>query len=210
MFIMKCFVEIDCPELDIIQKEVIQYLTDYTKLLTHKPDSPWNIIQNTLEFAQQCPNVFKFCRKHQLVPRDVSFVVSHDQTSGLPIHVGGWPLVVKMNFPIMNTQGNETRWYNISREIMSELPKVTNEFGHTVRDVSMFDVKDLEVMATCYMQKPVVFNSTVPHDVYIAPGSKLPRIVMALMFYQEKMLREEYLEVRGPYDVREEDLPVLS
>ena len=98
---MKCFVEIDCPELDIIQKEVIQYLTDYTKLLTHKPDSPWNIIQNTLEFAQQCPNVFKFCRKHQLVPRDVSFVVSHDQTSGLPIHVGGWPLVVKMNFPIM-------------------------------------------------------------------------------------------------------------
>lgn len=205
---MKCFVEIDCPELATIQQEVIQYLTNYTTLLVEKPDSPWNILPDPKHFIKENPSLFNFCRGLKLLPRDVSFVVSHDESSGLPLHVGGWPLVAKMNFPIMNTKGNETRWYNISRDIMSELPITHNPHGLPVRDVSMFDVKDLEVMATCYMKKPVVFNSTVPHDVYIAPGSGLPRVVMALMFYQERVLREDYLEVTGPYDVRESELQV--
>ena len=203
---MKCFVEIDCPQLATIQKEVVAYLDNHTTLLVEKPESPWNILEDPKHFLKQVPSLFGFCRNLKLLPRDVSFIVSHDQSSGLPLHVGGWPLVAKMNFPIMNTEGNETRWYNISRNTMSELPIVDNPFGLPVRDVSMFDVADLEVMATCYMQKPVVFNSTVPHDVYIAPGSKLPRIVMALMFHQERVLREDYLEVTGPYDVREDQL----
>ena len=156
---LKCFVELECDCLDDIQSQALEYLKEQTNLLESKPDEPWCKI-DFRQIIKNSPALIDWCRKMRFLPHEVSFIISHDEHSGLGIHTDEGPLICKVNIPILNTEGNITRWWN-NDQIIAETP----------------------------MDLPVIFNSSIPHSVDIY-SKHLPRVVMAVMMRNENVLIE--------------------
>lgn len=154
---LKCFVELGCDCLEQIQSQTINYLKHKTNLLESKPKEPW-CITDTKVALQNIPALIGWCKQHKFLPQEISFIVSHDSSSGLPVHTDQGPLIAKVNVPILNTQGNITRWWD-NDSVIAETP----------------------------MDSPVVFNSSIPHSVDIHSDA-LPRVVMAVMMRNENVL----------------------
>jgi hypothetical protein len=157
---MKCYYRLECDNLSEIQSQTLDYLKSKTNLLEVKPSEPWNTT-DTRDFIKNCPALIEWCKGLRLLPHEVSFIVSHDSNSGLPIHTDQGPLIAKINVPIQNTTGNITRWH----------------------------ADDDSVIAETGMDTPVVFNSSIPHSVEIH-SKHTPRIVMAVMIKNENSLLE--------------------
>lgn len=156
---LKCFVKLECDCLEQIQLQTINYLKQHTNLLESKPKEPW-CTTDTRMALQNIPALINWCKQNKFLPHEISFIVSHDSSSGLCVHTDQGPLVAKVNIPILNTQGNITRWWN--------------------NDV---------VIAETPMNVPVIFNSSIPHSVDIHSDT-LPRVVMAVMMRNENVLLE--------------------
>jgi hypothetical protein len=154
---LKCFVELDCNCLKDIQSQVLAYLEKHTNLLESKPKEPW-CTTDTKIALKNIPALVNWCKQHKFLPHEISFIVSHDSSSGLPVHTDQGPLIAKVNIPILNTQGNVTKWWD-------------ND----------------SVIAETDMDMPVVFDSSIPHSVDIHRDA-LPRVVMAVMMHNENVL----------------------
>jgi len=154
---LKCFVELDCDCLKDIQSQALAYLKKHTNLLESKPKEPW-CTTDTKIALQNIPALVDWCKQHKFLPYEISFIVSHDSGSGLPIHTDQGPLIAKVNIPILNTEGNITRWWDNN-----------------------------SMIAETGMDSPVVFNSSIPHSVDIHSDA-LPRVVMAVMMRNENVL----------------------
>lgn len=156
---LKCFVKLDCDCLEQIQSQTMNYLKEKTNLLESKPKEPWCTTETKIAL-QNIPSLIKWCKQQKFLPHEISFIVSHDSSSGLAIHTDQGPLIAKVNIPILNTQGNVTKWWNNN-----------------------------SVIAETNMDSPVVFNSSIPHSVDIHSDA-LPRVVMAVMMHNESVLLE--------------------
>ena len=159
---MKCYCVLDCKVLDQIQYEVLNYLKHNTILLTEKRQryKAW-ATANTKEVIRNCPSIIKWLRTLKILPTEISFIVYQEIGVGLPIHTDDPRLISKINVPIQHTEGNITRWHDA----------------------------DDQVIAEYNMEKPVVFNSSIPHSVEII-NTNLPRVVMVIMCNNEKRLLE--------------------
>jgi len=75
---------------------------------------------------------------------------------GVARHTDEGPLLEKVNIPIFNTRDTYTEWYH-------------ND----------------ELVARVEVDKPVVFNSAVPHQVVMGETARAPRIMLACMFFND-------------------------
>jgi hypothetical protein len=75
---------------------------------------------------------------------------------GLGRHTDEGPIIAKINIPILNTQDTYTEWYDGDKQI-----------------------------ARIEINQPVVFNSSIPHQVVMGEQARTPRIMLACMFYQD-------------------------
>lgn len=97
-----------------------------------------------------------FFRKLKLVPRHAAITIVSDD-SHLPKHIDEPPVVAKINFPVLNTNGWVNRWYD-NDKIVAELYDMNN---------------------------PIVFNSQIAHSVEKTTAIALPRIVASFTFVNE-------------------------
>ena len=168
------FRELECPVLEQIQQEALTYINNHDLLF----NGFWNKI-NSKQFLKENHTVFKYCFKKGYIIDQVALLVVDHSLTPPSIHIDEAPLVAKFNFPIQNTKGTLTRWYDVSQETLDNLPKTLSPFGAEVYDFK--NAGEFPIIAETDMSVPVVFNSSIPHAVIPTKDSVYPRIVLACM-----------------------------
>jgi hypothetical protein len=181
---MKPFVEIQVDVTEI-SNEIIDYISADDSISLYE-GSPWKFL-NTRNLMSSCPALLDFFKKHKLVVKD-SAITYITNTNDLPMHVDEKPVVAKMNFPVLNTQGWTNKWFTVDN--LENYPKVKNQFDSEVYDLSTAT----GVLLAEYhdMTHPIVFNSSIAHSVeQYSDDAKSPRIVASFTFHKEPI---EWLE----------------
>ena len=181
---MKPYKIIETPD-EIVSNmaiEIYNYLQLHTKLLTLEKLG-WQFL-NSKDLLSKSPALFNFFKQLNLLVKDSAITIVVDDTQ-LPIHIDEHPVVAKINLPVSNTEGWVNRWYCISKEQLESCPKMLNQFDKEIYNLS--NLADLEVLAELKdMNKPIVFNSSIPHSVNKITNIIVgPRIVASFTFYNE-------------------------
>ena len=153
---MKCFVELPCNNVSEISQEIYNFLGSHTTLLTD-PIIGWNFI-DCKTLLQHSPNLIKFFKELKLKPRHAAVTIL-TETGQLPAHVDEPPVIAKINFPVINTNGWANRWYK-NGEVVAEI---------------------LDLNA------PIVFNSQIMHSVDKTTAQVVPRIIASFTFFNEPL-----------------------
>jgi hypothetical protein len=153
---MKCYVELPCDNIEIISNQIYQYLKEKTDIL-NTTKYGWHFI-DCKELLTESPALFEYFKKNSLLPRHAAVTIV-TESDHLPKHIDELPVVAKINFPVLNTDGWANRWYD--NEVMI---------------AELFD-----------MRLPIVFNSQILHSVERTTATNLPRIVASFTFHNEPL-----------------------
>jgi hypothetical protein len=174
---MKPYVKLECDTVDVISAEIHAFLKDHTDVLISRTTG-W-VFLDTTQILTHAPALMEFFKLHKLFVNDSAVTVSYDN---FPLHVDPLPVVAKINFPVMNTQGWTNYWYDIDEEEFDSLPKYTDSFGYEVEDISRANLKLIAELPD--MNQPMIFNSRIVHSV-VNHNGKIPRIVASFTFHNE-------------------------
>jgi len=154
-------------ELDhtlIAKKSLAYILADKHK---HKIKAFWTNI-NFNEFINHVPELLTCFKEINLTPWRVAITSAstnisiHRDTSGAPLRI---------NIPVFNCQGSQTKFWSTSVEPKIMLLKNGVSYHH-------LDETDCELMATLELDSPTILRVKEPHSVYI--GEKVPRLALTL------------------------------
>jgi hypothetical protein len=180
---MKCFYKLPCEQLNDIQQETLDYLTNHTALLSKDSKQLWNKI-NTADYIKHCPTLLKYCRSLDLKIKEVAFTIVWESTK-TNLHIDELPVVAKINFPILNTQGSTNSWYEIPNELFQQYSPVVNAFNQKFYPFDNINLTACELLAETELDQPMVFNSQIPHLIKMPDDAVFPRVVMPVMFFNE-------------------------
>jgi len=183
--ILKPYHQLDCP--DDLQKTISEKTIDFLKtkhdILNVKKPSLWNKL-DTVEFVRAVPELAQYFKTLNLQLREVAFTICvTNENAGL--HIDELPVTAKINFPILNTQDSRNLWYNVPDELMSQVAPIINEFGTEYYDLISIDLDKCKKIAEVEINKPVVFNSQLPHMIDMSKCQSFPRVVLTCMFFKE-------------------------
>jgi hypothetical protein len=153
---MKYYTLVECADAQVIADKIYNFLETQTDLL-EKINFGWNFIDCNAVLVH-VPELFEFFKKNKLVPRNAAITII-ETNKHLSRHIDELPVVAKMNFPVINTQGWSNRWY------------VDNNLVEELQD----------------MPAPIVFNSQVEHSVELTHATEFPRIVASFTFHNEPL-----------------------
>lgn len=153
---MKCYAEINCDNVQQISKEIYDFLNSNTTLILD-PIIGWNFI-DCKALLLNCPHLLEFFTNLKLKPRHAAITIL-TENGQLPMHTDEPPVIAKLNFPVINTQGWVNRWYQ----------------DNTVID----EIQDLD--------QPIIFNSQIPHSVDKLDADTVPRIIASFTFFNEPL-----------------------
>lgn len=153
---MKCYVELPCDNVKIISNQIYQYVKEKTDIL-NTTSYGWHFI-NCKELLNNAPELFDYFKKNNLIPRHAAITIV-TESEQLPKHTDELPVVAKINFPVLNTEGWANRWFD-GDTILAELHN---------------------------MKLPIVFNSQITHSVDKTTATELPRLVASFTFYNEPL-----------------------
>jgi hypothetical protein len=192
---MKTHHELECPSLPKIQEEVLTWIDDNTEYLRDSTDTGfWHMI-NDVNMVRHCPSLIKYMKSIKIPLREITIGVLTEgmKDDGLVLHMDNPPLNIKINFPIYNTEDVYTEWYDIPVEELDKLGIYKNTlitefdaYNYKLRKIHDV-VQDLYPCITSYNmhEKPIVFNSWIPHRVRPGLNAKYPRIMIACMTIDE-------------------------
>ena len=182
---MKCFYKLPCEQLGAIQEETLEYLTNHTSFLIEDSGHLWNKI-HTADYIKRCPTLFQYCKSLNLKIKEISFTVVWE-TTDINLHIDELPVVAKINFPILNTQGSLNSWYKVPDELFQQYSPQINMFNQKYHNFKDIDLSACELIEETELDQPMVFNSQLPHTVKMPSNATFPRIVMPVMFFNEPL-----------------------
>ena len=183
---LKPYHQLECPDelQKIISDKAVDFLKTKTDLFSRLDKlSLWNKL-NSVDFIRHVPELVKYFQSFNLKLREVSVTVCHSKTDA-GLHIDELPVTVKINFPILNTQGSRNIWYSVPDNIMSQVTPIINSFGTAYYNLGSVDLTKCKKLADIEVVKPVVFNSQIPHMVDITNCLAFPRLVLTCMFFNE-------------------------
>ena len=110
---------------------------------------------DSIDFIKQSPSLVKYATSLGLVLRECAILIA--SKGGAPRHIDQGPVIAKLNIPILNTKDTYTEWYD--------------DQGKQIARVEI--------------DKPVVFNSSIAHQVVIGEQAVVPRVMLACMLIKE-------------------------
>lgn len=149
---MKCYVGLPCDNIEIISKQIYQFLKEKTNILDTTIYG-WHFI-NCKDLLDSAPELFDYFKKSKLVPRHAAVTIITDDTH-LGRHIDEKPVIAKINFPVSNTTGWANRWY-VNDELIAELldmmqPIVFNsQIEHSVEKTTATEVPRIVASFTFY------------------------------------------------------------
>ena len=114
---MKCYVEIPCDNVEIISKQIYQFIKEKTDILNTTVYG-WHFV-DCKKLLNDAPELYEYFKKNKLVPRHAAVTIITNNTH-LARHIDEPAVIAKINFPVINTVGWANRWY-IDDIIVAEL-----------------------------------------------------------------------------------------
>lgn len=114
-----------------------------------------------MDFISNSPSLIQYINLLGLKLRECAILIGYED--GLSRHIDEGPIIAKINIPILNTKDTYTEWYTDSGEQLARVE----------------------------IDKPVVFNSSIAHQVVMGETARTPRIMLACMFFKDPL---EYLK----------------
>ena len=168
------FKQISCDVLDLINQEIMSYINrrEFTQ------EQFWNTV-NTAEIMQVAPLFRTWLIDHDLPVKTVAI------TRGLNPHCCGPhtdtpPSVIKLSWPVMNTQLTWNRWLRPTPDAPTEI----NALGGT----SYLDPSTLIEIGRMRVDQPAIIATGIPHDVWFEPGAEFPRWGLQCQLFKEPQL----------------------
>lgn len=183
--ILKCFHELECPQLEEIQQQALAHLTklyDFSDQESLNTDLWLKIDYKSL--LKCCPALLEWTRSLNLHIKEVALTVVNNQ-SGVPLHIDELPVVAKINVPLLNYQHAINKWYEVPECIKSQYKPTVDQFNNGFCQFDDIDLSKCKLLGSVTMTKPIVFNSQIPHCVDLLPKCLAPRIIMPVMFINE-------------------------
>ena len=183
---MKPFYVLDCdPELqETISNRTVEFLRTETDLFDDLDSrSLWNKL-DTRALVRAVPELVRYFQTFGLKLKEVAVTVCNSKKNA-NLHIDELPVTAKINFPILNTKGSRNLWYSVPEELMSQVDPIINKFGSVYYDLASVDLDKCKKIAEVEINKPVVFNSQLPHMIEMSNCQAFPRLVLTCMFFNE-------------------------
>lgn len=154
---MKCYHILECSKQQSIADNLYKFLQERNQFQRNDIKF-WNFLskKELYNLTKQSPDLMDWFDSLNLKVREGSFTIWNEQIQTFP-HVDAPPVVAKINFPLLNTQGTYNVWFN--------------EQGKEIDRVECVS--------------PIVLRSDILHTVEVSPQARFPRIQMSFCFYQE-------------------------
>jgi hypothetical protein len=174
---LRPFVYLDCPNQEIIAKKSLEFLRN-TKWLESIDNWRGPIKGDELKnLLTAVPELYTWLHSLDLQPAEF-WILGYFATSGIHIDEDIHP---RINFPLANTVGTAvTEFFEIKN-----LEKITTNDTGARFWYLQYDKKDVTLINSYELTKPVVFNSQIPHRVlFDTPLSvKNTRLAFSMFFY---------------------------
>lgn len=149
---MKCYVELQCDDIEVISKQIYQFLKEKTDILTTTKYG-WHFI-DCKELINSAPNLFEYFKSNKLVPRHAAVTIVTNNTH-LARHIDEKPVIAKINFPVIGTTGWANRWYSddviIAELLDMKQPIVFNsQIEHSVEKITATEAPRIVASFTFY------------------------------------------------------------
>jgi hypothetical protein len=179
---MKPYQILDCPNLKIIQQQVLSWIHNQSNDIIKSPHL-WNKV-NTRSLIKECPTVYDYFNSMKLKIRETSLTVINKKEDAT-LHIDELPVTAKINIPICNTKNTFNRWYEIPKSLMDETKPIINKFGKKFYSFKNVDYSKLKLIGEVELLSPIVFNSQIAHNIVLGENCNIPRIVLASTFFNE-------------------------
>jgi len=149
---MKCYVELPCNNIEIISKEIYQFIKEKTDILNTTAYG-WHFV-DCKKLLNDAPKLFDYFKKNKLVPRHAAVTIITNNTH-LARHIDEPAVIAKINFPVSNTKGWANRWY-VDDILVAELldmsqPIVFNsQIEHSVEQTIASEIPRIVASFTFY------------------------------------------------------------
>lgn len=178
---MKPYLKLDYEYTEAISSGIYNFVKNKTEIL-ERDLRYWQFL-DTQALLSHVPELTKYFSKNRLLVRDAAITVLYED---LKLHVDPLPVLAKINFPVLNTQGWVNRWYNIPFDSLQDCEIVETSFGHHTEKVITMLPELLTLAGEIFdMSEPMVFHSRLPHEVIKLTPATLPRIIASFTFHNE-------------------------
>ncbi len=139
---MKCYVELPCDNIEIISKQIYQFIKEKTDIL-NTTKYGWHFI-DCRELLNDAPKLVNYFKNNNLIPRHAAITIITDDTH-LARHIDEKPVIAKINFPVINTIGWANRWY-VDNKLVAELLDMTqpivfnSQIEHSVEQTTLTEI----------------------------------------------------------------------
>jgi len=167
---MQNFKYLECDNVEAISEKIYHYLQDNTTILDEPIDKNWTLI--SLDILNAVPELSKFFTDLNLVPK-IIHVLKTNKTRELHIDHSPEPRIM---FPVRNTTGTAvTNFYEL--EGLTKIPiPIDNYIYYRI----FFTAQKL--IGSYILDRPVVFNPDIPHQVVHNVVATTPRIALTVAF----------------------------
>jgi hypothetical protein len=187
---MKPYVELDCPDFNLINQSLIEYIYNYTKLTTKNDKHQYcNFIYDVKHLLQYNPLLANYLRSIRLQLRDFYFTLSWE-FPGLGLHIDKPPVNWKCNWPIINFKHSIMQFWALHNDVknLSEYVIRTGNPNSKDNDHYLFQIEDFQLTHEYqFNERPILINGSIPHSVRYLNEQQFPRIGLQLMFFKEPL-----------------------
>lgn len=208
----KPYKELNCPEYDEINADIVDFLLNHTKILQNDPRNdpslriPYPNFVDASQFIRKNPKLYNYFHEIGVKLLDVYFAVAFQpnypdaknnwfpgminptHVNSCPIHIDRPPVQWKMNWPVMNMMDTGVSFYKLknSNESIDQHVMRTGVVGTKDQDVYSLPYEPFELWHRHMFNKtPILMNGLLPHDVWFNKNVPMPRIGLQIMFFKE-------------------------
>ena len=156
-------------KLDLDHTDIAKKTLAYVSINKDKITSFWTNI-NFEDFSNHVPEILTFFKKLNITPRRVAITTA---VSSVGIHRDDTSVPVRINIPILNCKGSQTKFWKTSVE-------PTQLFLPNGVPYLYIDEKDCELKETLELDASTLLRIKEPHSVCV--GDQVPRISLTIEF----------------------------
>jgi len=166
--------ELLCNNYEEINQEILNFITS-TVDIEHTQHF-WNPIP-VVSFVKNTPLFQEWCKFNGVQIKAVAVTIGkHENCCG--VHTDTPPAVFKLSWPIKNTDCSWNRWF------AEQVDNCTVEINH-LGGKSYLDISQLKEIARKKVDRPMLINAGIPHDVWFETNSKFPRLGLQCQLMKE-------------------------
>lgn len=167
----------DVDNHQAISDEVYNYVINHSNILTSSRPAFFNDV-SVPGMLTHTPMLVDFLQQSSLVPEKIAVVVVTPGEKS-ELHVDTIDPYVRLLWPVKNCAGARTKFYDIPRECLN---LEYNILGSSSIYYTITEKRKWASLGEIELTQPVIFDASVAHKVFTAPGATEHRISFTMGF----------------------------